>query len=383
MGEGEDLGTNAVQRIEGMLPVSRDGAVNPAPSTADVPLSDCSERCPLGYREAAQEGRPVCCFDCIFCPEGEISNATGMRTCLKCPEDHWSNPHRDTCIKKQLEFLKYDETLGMLLSGISIVLALTTASVLVVFLRHSKTPIVRANNRSLSYLILLSLILCFLCPLLFIGRPEKRSCLFRQMVFGVVFSLCVSCILAKTMIVVLAFKAREPNSKYRSWLAVKIPSSIVLTCLFMQLTICVLWLLFSPPFLDLNVKDSVEKIFLECKENSETAFYCMLGFLSLLACLSFAVAFQARKLPDRFNETKWITFSMMIFLSVWASFLPAYLSTKGKYMVAVEIFAILSSSAGVLVCIFFPKCYIVLVNPKINTKNYDTGKIEEAKKKLR
>ncbi|XP_078505141.1 extracellular calcium-sensing receptor-like [Lissotriton helveticus] len=331
-----------------------------------VPHSVCSVNCPLGHREAAQEGKPVCCFDCILCSEGEIANTTGLKNCFKCPEDYWSNPQQDKCIKKHLEYLRFDEALGTGLAAIATVLTLITASVLIIFLRHKETPIVRANNRTISYLTLFSLILCFLCSFLFIGKPERRNCMLRQMVFGIVFSLCVSCILSKTTIVVLAFKAREPNSWYRSWLPVKIPSSIIFICIFLQVIVCATWLLISPPFLECNMKDSVDKILLQCNENSETAFYCMLGLLSLLACLSFAVAFKARKLPDRFNETKWITFSMMIFLSVWLSFLPAYLSTKGKYMVAVEIFAILSSSAGVLVCIFFPKCHIILLNPKLN-----------------
>ncbi|XP_044059706.1 vomeronasal type-2 receptor 1-like isoform X2 [Siniperca chuatsi] len=42
-----------------------------------VPASVCADSCRPGTRKVLQKGKPICCYDCIPCPEGEISNATG------------------------------------------------------------------------------------------------------------------------------------------------------------------------------------------------------------------------------------------------------------------------------------------------------------------
>ncbi|XP_029441504.1 extracellular calcium-sensing receptor-like [Rhinatrema bivittatum] len=350
---------------------------------AQVPVSICSESCGPGYRKAILDGQPACCFDCVPCSEDEFSNQTDATECMKCPDDQWPTKRQDGCQKKSIEFLSYQEPLGMVLAVFSVLGALMPATILVVFFQNCQTPVVKANNRELSYLLLIALILCFGCSLVFIGHPTKLTCMVRQMAFGIIFAICISCLLAKTIMVVIAFKATNPNSNLRSWVGPRLPNALVLACSLVQVLICVTWLIVAPPFSQINMKSQMGKIIIECNEGSLTAFWCMLGYMGFLAAISFIVAFLARKLPDSFNEAKFITFSMLIFGAVWLSFIPAYLSTRGKYTVAVEIFAILSSSTGLLGCIFFPKCYIILIRPDMNTKEFLMGKATGSLKKTK
>uniref|UniRef100_A0A4W6FCC5 G-protein coupled receptors family 3 profile domain-containing protein n=1 Tax=Lates calcarifer TaxID=8187 RepID=A0A4W6FCC5_LATCA len=304
----------------------------------EPPRSVCSESCPPGTRMARKKGEPECCFDCVPCSEGKISNKTDSTECTSCPEDFWSSPQRDHCVPKTTEFLSFHESLGICLTATSLLGTFICAVVLGIFIYYRQTPIVRANNSELS--------------------------------FQLFFVLCVSCILVKTMVVLAVFKASKPGGEASlKWFGAVQQRGTVLVLTSIQAVICTVWLLSSSPAPHKNLQYHNDKIVYECVVGSTVGFAVLLGYIGLLASLSFLLAFLARNLPDSFNEAKLITFSMLIFCAVWVAFVPAYISSPGKYADAVEAFAILASSFGLLMALFGPKCYIILI--PINHHHYN------------
>ncbi|XP_063297857.1 G-protein coupled receptor family C group 6 member A-like [Pelobates fuscus] len=320
-----------------------------------IPASNCSKSCPPGYYK--KYAFISCCYECIPCPEGYFSPNTDMDHCQPCGLSQWSYNGSSECKDKKIEYFQWENPFAIVLMVFAIVGVLFIFASGCLFIIHSDNPAVKAAGRSYTHLISMALLFSLGSIFFFIGQPSDIICQIRQPLFGIGFSLCVSCILNKSLQIFLACESVQSWKKnsivaYQSVLIIGALVSI-------QISICILWMILGKPFYT-QIYTIPQLIAQQCNVGSYVFFGIMLGYIGFLALACFILAYKRKKVPVRHKEAKGITFSMLIYMFVWIIFIPIYLNTSGMYLPAVQIVAILASVYGVIICQILPICYLIL-----------------------
>ncbi|XP_069493053.1 G-protein coupled receptor family C group 6 member A-like isoform X2 [Ambystoma mexicanum] len=331
------------------------------PVAKQIPISKCSALCSPGFYKKNLNNS--CCFDCLLCPENSYINATGY--CTSCQEDEWSNNGSLKCEKKLVDFLRWNDAFAIVLLSFAALGFLTVFTIGVIFVKHINTPAVKAAGGVYSCIMNISLLISLTSPLVFIGEPTDVTCQVRQPLYGLSFTLCVSCVLIKSLRILLAFELGKkvkppPKMTYQPAMVM-----IIVTCI--QVLICTLWLTLKPPRMR-KESNMQKRILQECSESSDVAFGFMLGYIGFLAFVCFAIAFRGRHLPGKYNEARLITFSMLIYLFVWIVFIPVHISVQDIYHPAVQVVAMLASCYGIISCHLLPTVYVILFKKNSNNQ---------------
>ena len=89
-------------------------------------------------------------------------------------------------------------------------------------------------------------------------------------------------------------------------------------------------------------------------------FVLALVYNALLVMTCAFYAFKTRKLPDNYNESKFIAFCVYSTLFLWLAFVPVYfVIPAGYYRVAVLMIAISSNATVILICMYLPKLFAI------------------------
>ncbi|XP_017539834.2 G-protein coupled receptor family C group 6 member A-like [Pygocentrus nattereri] len=323
-----------------------------------VPLSRCSVTCLPGTEKSISN--ISCCYTCTNCSEGYYSNETDQLTCKKCPEGSWSLPGSRECQKWSIWFLEWSAAYSIVVMIGTVIGALLLVFSFIFYILHREKPFIK-GILVISCLMKFGLMVSFGGVILFLGSPNIHVCRAQQTMYGLGFTLCVSCILVKALHIFLELMSSNP-AKQRELRKFDKPFVIIGILTAIQALICIFWMVFDP--VDVEEKQSKTQLLTLnrlCTQGFMYGFGAMHVYIALLAVVCFGLAFKGRD-----DETDPIVFSMLIHLFAWLCFIPIFITQYDSRPI-VQISGIMVSNYGVIFCHFAPKWFKILSEKTLET----------------
>ena len=346
-----------------------------------VPLSVCSIDCKPGERRVTKS---PCCWECVICSRGTINSNGISSNCSECPETQKPNEARTKCVDLPQNNLSWN-TSAIAVTCTAVTGLLLTILCIAVFVKYRNSPIVKASNQELSFLLLIVVALLFVLAFLYLLTPTDLLCIVINIWRYIVYTLCVSILLLKSRKIVKAFRLDGPlpngltsGPKKRKSFLFKGQRLHLLCLLSVQVILIVAWTISDPPSKDTIVLP-LQYVFIACKPFRSIAGEALLAMtittLLLLALVCIYYAFKGRKIPENFNEARYIGFSMYIVLLSSAAYYPVEFGLEGWYVGIIGGVTTLVSSFAILGCMFGPKVYVIFFSPEQNTREAISSEI--------
>ncbi|XP_047503718.1 metabotropic glutamate receptor 2-like [Pieris napi] len=332
------------------------------------PESVCSAECELGQAKQYVEGES-CCWHCFNCTQYEIRSPFVETACIVCPRGTLPDVTRTNCRPIPEVYLRPDSAWAIGAMSFSSVGILLTAFVCGVWVRHSSTPVVRASGRELSYVLLAGILMCYLVTFALVFRPTDILCSIQRFGTGFCFTVVYAALLTKTNRISRIFNASKHSAKRPILISPSSQLAICTALISIQVLIVVVWMIVAPARAMYHYPTREDNM-LVCDSYVDASY--MIAFfypiVLILVCTVYAVL--TRKIPEAFNESKHIGFTMYTTCVIWLAFVPLYFGTASHVPLRITSMAVtISLSASVtLICLFSPKLYIILIRPERNVR---------------
>lgn len=325
-----------------------------------VPHSRCSPPCEPGYYKV--QGDLLCCWKCVQCPFGAITNRTGQSECDICPLGFTSDANHTRCLELPEVYLEWHSKAGSAILVFSALGFLSTVFTLGVFYRYRNSAVVKASTREYSLLILLMIACMFLLPLLHLGKATDIVCKAQPFCFAFVVTFWASLMLTKTRRLLLIFKNKTLPGKVGYGIRLQLLIAVLLTLAIMVATIP--WIMSFPPEVTMHYYDT--HVSIDCGEKANKLLMIILGYAAVLAIPSTYLAYRARNLPANFNETRLIGFTLFTVCVIWIIFVPCYYDSDVENRSIVLCFALIMTGFTILFCMFSIRLRIIFFQPEKN-----------------
>ncbi len=284
------------------------------PGSTTIPISRCSEPCRVG--ELKQFQGDSCCWVCTPCNETSIvTGSDEHERCEPCKIGYWPTPNRTACYKLKETYIELLSVQALVPISISIIGNILTLCVVILFYRKRETPIVKASGKELCFIMLAGIHLCYLMTFPILLRPHIITCIIQRLGIGLSFSMMYAALLTKTNRIARIFESTKKQGTLRPQYISPNSQVAICSCLItIQILLALLWFAYEHPGVDLIAYDRL--IILKCRVNKQS-FLFSLSYNVLLVLICTMYAIRTRKVPENFNETKFIGFTCYTTCIIW------------------------------------------------------------------
>ena len=336
--------------------------------TLYTPLSFCSSECLPGTR---REFNTPCCWDCIKCPKGTVSTENGSTNCTKCDSETKSNEEQNKCEKLPIINITHTTASGIAITLMALIGVILTLLVCGIYIKFYNSPIVKASNREISFLLLFGILSLHILAVLELSEPSHPLCTAASFWRYFALNLCITVLFLKTMRITSVFEVDKVAQLFAPCYKTLTRQSVFLSVMNLA-SVCLLvpWMFLDSPKRKKIIRFD-EYVFLVCKPfetNAGLAFFISVyAYTLIVAFLCTYYAFKARGIPENFNETRYIGFSMYILLLSSLAYYPVAFAFESWYVTIVSCTTTLVTSFGLLGCMFGPRIYILFFQSQQNT----------------
>ncbi len=274
------------------------------------------------------------------------------------------NEVKSGCVPIPLTYLNWSDPWAVVILLLTCIGLLASTCVAIMFAVLHKEKVIKASSRELSAIILAGIFLCYILPFLFVARPSPALCAIRRFAVGFCFAISYSALLVRSNRIHRIFN-QPSHTLTTPPRFISTCSQLLLTCLLLsvQVLIGVVWLAVEQPALQEVLLDA-RTLELRCAESPYYGLSVSLAYNFFLLLMTTYFAFLTRKVPDNFNEAKFINMTVYSLCIIWLGFLPAYfvsLQFGTQYASFFLLLAIFLSASTTLLCLLTPKVIIVIV----------------------
>ncbi|XP_022237660.1 metabotropic glutamate receptor 5-like [Limulus polyphemus] len=332
---------------------------------SEPPESVCSKPCSRGEIKNIVSEMVQCCWKCVRCKDNAfVINET---TCQECSPGYWPNENLTGCDEIPVEYIHWWDTTAVVSMSIACLGFVATFVVMIVFIRHNNTPVVKASTRELSYIIMVGMFLCYATTIVLLARPTKTSCFLSRVLPGLSFSMIYTALVTKTNRIarILAGSKKKIITKKPRFMSATAQVIITLILISIEGTI-IATMLFLEPANSKLIYPAIDRVQLTCNTTT-LGIIAPLGFDFFLIAMCTVYAVKTRNVPENFNEAKFIGFTMYTTLVIWLAFVPIYFGSSSK--VITMCLCISFSAIVALVLLYVPKVYIIIFRPERNNRS--------------